>query len=106
MSKEKDKIQTTNPEAEKGTNDEVKEVKEPQKPGAMKRAWAKVKSTAKAIKDNPVASAVCTIAGALATVGVGIFLESRKNSYIELPHPESCEEETEAMDVPAEEAEE
>ena len=105
MSKEKDKIQTTNPnaDAENGTN----EVKEPKKPGAMKRAWAKVKSTAKAIKDNPVASAVCTIAGALATVGVGIFLESRKqNSYIELPQPESCEDEPEAMDVPAEEAEE
>ena len=103
----KDKIQTTtNPDAENGTN----EVKEPKKPGAMKRAWAKVKSTAKAIKDNPIASTVCTIAGALATVGVGVFLESRKqNSHIELPQPESCEDEPdepETMDIPAEEAEE
>ena len=91
---------------EKGTNDGVKE---PPKPGAIKRAWAKVKSTAKAIKDNPVASAVCTIAGSLATVGVGIFLESRKqNSYLVVHLPESCvdEPETETMDIPAEEAEE
>lgn len=104
--KEKEKIQTINPNADTGndTNDEPKEAK---KPGAMKRAWAKVKSTAKAIKDNPVASAVCTIAGALATVGVGVFLESRKqHSYIELPQAESCEDEPETMDIPAEEAEE
>lgn len=106
MSKEKDKIQSINPNAD--AENDTNEVKEPPKPGAIKRAWAKVKSTAKAIKDNPVASAVCTIAGALATVGVGIFLESRKqNSYLVVPLPESCEDEPdETMDVPAEEAEE
>lgn len=84
---------------------------EPKKPNVFKRGWQKVKATGKAIKDNPVASAVCAIAGAVATVGVGIFLESRKSSdYITVPAQldEPAEEDygpTEDDEAPAEEAE-
>ena len=85
---------------------------EPKKPNVLKRGWQKVKATGKAIKDNPVASAVCAIAGAVATVGVGIFLETRKGGgdYITVPAQldEPAEEDygpTEDDEAPAEEAE-
>ena len=85
---------------------------EPNKPNVFKRGWEKVKATGKAIKDNPVASAVCAVAGALATVGVGIFLETRKGGgdYITVPAQldEPAEIDygpTEDDEAPAEEAE-
>lgn len=92
-------------------HDESEAPKEPKKPNVFKRGWDKVKATGKAIKDNPVASAVCAVAGALATVGVGIFLESRKgNDYITVPAQldEPAELDygpTEDDEAPAEEAE-
>lgn len=95
------------PENEEMSENEKTE--EPTKPGFAKRAWDKVKAIPKAIKDNPVASAVCAVAGALATVGVGIFLESRKDSgYITVPAQTDDAYELEAPEddeAPAEEAE-
>lgn len=97
-----------NPEMDQ---DDVKDEasKEPEKPNVFKRGWDKVKGIPKAIKDNPVASAVCAVAGAIATVGVGLFLESRKQSnYISIPAQTDDEpvELDEAYDeAPAEEAE-
>ena len=84
---------------------------EPKKPNVLKRGWQKVKATGKAIKDNPMASAVCAIAGSIATVGVGLVLEARKDSgYITVPAQldEPAEEDygpTEDDEAPAEEAE-
>lgn len=112
MSKENENTNAKKPipVPETDGHDEDQKTNETPKTNIFKRGWAKVKATGKAIKDNPVASAVCAVAGALATVGVGIFLESRKDSgYITVP-AQTDEEmaelgEPEDDEAPAEEAE-